>query len=548
MRNAKTAAEALRQVTVAFAAKAGLVWIVSREELRVERALAAQAKLMASGEAVAQRWTMTRGLEPIDSDGEETPKAEAEAPTGAVSMSQQQASGDNGCAGDPVAALVAASQTGDDKRTVTVFCDLAPYMKDNPVVVRAAKDANRMLPTIETSEAKFIVCIEGSEPPPGLEGVTVIDWPLPTRSELVVILDGVCEEIPPAARPVNGAADALISAALGLTAEGFSRALTQSWVDTQTLDVAAIGAEKKRLVRESGLEWYDPDPLGLDSIGGLDALKAWAIRREKTLGRRARERGVPMPRGIVLGGITGCGKSASAKAIATAWQMPLLRFDMAAMLSKWVGESEGKMKRALETAQAVKPCVLWIDEVEKAFATGAGDPTGTRIQGQFLTWMEEREDGVFVIATANDTKGLPSEFLRRKRWDQLWFVELPTTTERVAIADVMKGRFQFCDAVSATKVGKATAMFSGAEIESAFGEAVVMAFDDGERDTTTADVLEAIAHIQPLAANPRMAEKLAAMREAFGDAESASLPEKATPKRQKKATKRESNMERVNPN
>jgi len=213
----------------------------------------------------------------------------------------------------------------------------------------------------------------------------------------------------------------------------------------------------------------------------------------------AQKYGLPAPSGVMLVGVPGCGKSQAAKAFPAAWGLPLLRMDVGALFSKFVGDSEEKIRKALATAEAVAPCVLWVDEIEKAFGGGGEDGgTSQRVLGTFLTWMQERKPGVFIIATSNDISKLPPEFCRAGRWDDTWFVDLPNQQERKEIADVMRKRFPHCDKVKTDAVALSSDGNTGAEIEQAFKDALYVAFSDNKREVTTADVEIALGQRIPL--------------------------------------------------
>ena len=195
------------------------------------------------------------------------------------------------------------------------------------------------------------------------------------------------------------------------------------------------------------------------------------------------------------------------------WKLPLLRLDVGSLFSKFVGDSEQKVRKALATAEAVAPCVLWIDEIEKAFGGQGGESDGgtsSRVFGTFLSWMQERKPGVFIIATSNDISKLPAEFLRAGRWDELWFVNLPTKRERVEISEVMKRKFKNCSQVDSAQVAQASQDYTGAEIEQAFVDSLYVAFD-ASRVVSTADVVKALGERIPLIKT--QSEKLSKLRE-----------------------------------
>jgi SpoVK/Ycf46/Vps4 family AAA+-type ATPase len=354
-----------------------------------------------------------------------------------------------------------------------------------------------------------------------------VDFPLPDRAEITSILNGLLEIYPNAAP--NGVREAAIDAAVGLTADGANNCYARSLVTSGKIDPAIVASEKKRVIANiQGVTWYDPDPRGLDAIGGLDVAKGWAVQRKLAFSKEARAYGLQSPKGVLLVGPPGTGKSLFSKCIATAWGQPLLRLDVGALRSKYVGESEGNIRRALAIAETIAPCVLWLDEIEKALGGSTG-PQGdggvsSDALGAILSWMQDQK-GVFVIATSNDVSALPPELLRKGRFDELFFVDLPTRGERAEILRVAlkaHGRELPTDRLGA--VVDATAEFSGAEISALVPDALFKAFADGARPITTDDILEAAKSVVPLAKTAP--EKLSALREwAKGKARRASTPE-----------------------
>ena len=278
------------------------------------------------------------------------------------------------------------------------------------------------------------------------------------------------------------------------------------------------------------MEWYDPLPGGLDAVGGLDVLKAWLVTRRGAYSASARAYGLPAPRGAMLVGVPGCGKSLTAKAVATAWGVPLLRLDLGALKSKFVGESEGNLRRALSVVEAIGRCVVWIDEIEKALAgatQGAADGgVSSDALGTVLSWMQERAGQAFVLATANDVSALPPELLRKGRFDELWFVDLPTHAEREQIiiaALKAHGRPAF-DGPWNYDIATATAGFTGSEIAALVPDALYAAFADGARPLEVQDVLDATKGVVPL--SKTAAEKIEKLRAwAVGRARAATSPE-----------------------
>jgi AAA+ superfamily predicted ATPase len=509
--------KAAADVTAALRSRSPLLWIVSREEARVERQLVAAAAGARLGIA---HWDCSAGLTGPDGS-----------PIRDLVVNGSPINGSR--VTDPSAAIAAIA--ADTSRRLWVLRDISPWLRD-PTVVRALRSLARALPSAPAASARAVVCLGPSgEVPPELAGTaTVIDWPAPDRAEIAALLDAAIAALPDDLRATaapNGTRDAAIDAAVGLSEEEAQSCYARSLVQCRAIDPARVASEKKRVIsRERVLEWYDPLPGGLDSVGGLEALKAWLTTRRAAFTSRARAYGLPAPKGALLVGVPGCGKSLTAKAIATAWGMPLLRLDVGALRSKFVGDSEANIRRALRVAETVAPCVLWLDELEKALAGSTGPQgdggVGADALGAILSWMQERAGSVFVVATANDVSALPPELLRKGRFDEVWFVDLPTRPERAAIlAATLRQYGRPTDLVS-DEVVSATADFTGAEIAALVPDALFAAFAEEERPITAEDLAEAARRTNPLARTA--AEKITAIRQwAAGRARSASLPEEA---------------------
>lgn len=486
-----------------------LLWITTREETRVERALTE-----AAGTAAYQIrfWDCATGL--TDATGQP------------VGLGPQLA--------DPNAVIAYIRDTKD--RAVYVLRDLHKWL--DPVVLRGVRTLARALQATARGEARALIVLtpSGEIPPEWTGCATAIEWPLPERPEIAQILDDVVKALPAeytATAITNGERDLVIDSAVGLTAEEAAGCFAKSMVTIKRIDPAQVAGEKKRVIaREKVLTWYDPDPRGLDAIGGLDLAKPWLNLRKLAFSQRARAYGLPAPKGVFLVGVSGTGKSLLAKAVATAWGLPLLRLDLGALKSKYVGESEGNIRRALATAEAVSPCIIWLDEIEKSLAGSTG-PQGdggvaADALGAILSWMQDRTGMVFVIATANDVRALPPELLRKGRFDEMFFVDLPTTRERAEITAVILRQYAR-DPSGFDLIGLAAAMegFTGAEIAAIVPDAMFTAFADGERALTDADLLAAIKSVVPL--SKTASEKLTALREwAKGRCRPASTPEAGT--------------------
>jgi ATP-dependent 26S proteasome regulatory subunit len=506
-------------ITALLKARNTLLWITSREEVRVERAL---VDVAARAQYQVFYWDVAVGIRDAKGD--------------AIQADMR----------DPLSTLewVRRGIVRGNKRErfVLVMRDLHKWL--DAATLRGLRTLARDLQVAKPDEARTIVVLSPSgEVPPELGDLAVFDYPLPDRAEVSRILDGVLSSVNEKIRDTAcapDARDAAVDAAVGLSAEEAENCYARSLVTLKRVDPALVSSDKRRVIsREKVLTWYDPDPRGLDAVGGLDVLKTWLRARRSAFTPAAREFGLPAPKGAFLLGIPGCGKSLTCKAVASAWGMPLLRLDMGALRSRFVGDSEANIRKALRVAETVAPCVLWADEIEKALA-GATGPAGdggvsADALGVLLSWMQERKAPVFVIATANDVRGLPPELLRKGRFDELFWVDLPTSEERKAImAAALREHGRNLSLINRgepggidlDEVAAFTEGFTGAEIAALVPDALFAAFEDGKRAVTTADLRASAATVVPLARTA--AEKLGALREwAKGRARHASTPETA---------------------
>lgn len=295
----------------------------------------------------------------------------------------------------------------------------------------------------------------------------------------------------------------------GLTEFEINNLLALSYADDGELtrkDLKLIFEQKTQMIKKAGILEMIPLRETIDDIGGLENLKDWLRRKAKVYRNmnKAKEYGVDMPKGVLIAGVPGCGKSLNAKAAASLFEVPLLRMDMGRLMGKYVGESEENMRRAIALAEAIAPCVLWIDELEKAFAgiggSGGGAEVTTRLFGNFLTWMQEKESAVFVVATANDIMKLPPELLRKGRFDEIFYVGLPKPEERRKIFEIhiKKRRPKDLAAISINELTEKTQGFSGADIEGTIKDAVETAFGNDKECVTTEDIKAAIAKTHSL--------------------------------------------------
>ncbi len=336
------------------------------------------------------------------------------------------------------------------------------------------------------------------------ETVTVLEFTLPDaaaiRQEVQQLLSATSTNLP------SGMLDEVVRTCQGLSLERIRRVLARAIAhhgafDPNDLDL--ILDEKRQSIRQTQILDYYPAKEQISDIGGLDNLKDWLLKRGAAFSEKARQYGLPHPRGLLLLGIQGTGKSLTAKAIAHHWHLPLLRLDVGRLFGGLVGESEARTRQMIQLAEALAPCVLWIDEIDKAFAgmDGRGDSgTASRVFGTFITWMAEKTSPVFVVATANNIQALPPEMLRRGRFDELYFVGLPSQSDRQAIFEVHLSRLRphTLKSFDISRLAYETPEFSGAEIEQAIVEAMHLGFSQN-RDFTTDDILTAASEMVPLA-------------------------------------------------
>jgi hypothetical protein len=463
-----------------------LLYVVTSEELRVQQMLL----------DIAQRrqknlfeWSCSTGI----------------VPAGTSVQSQKHRSA---VTKDP---LLALDQVIDQvEPALFLFKDFHPFLtRANYSIIRKLKEIALHL----KNSLKTIVLVSPAlEIPTELEKeITVLTLPLPALEELGDLLDHILQEISEVKEVQidldQSGRERLLQAALGLTLNEAENVFARILIQKQRLsgdDVGEVFAQKQQIIRKNGLLDYCSAEESFASIGGLMALKDWLGKRGLAFSKEARAFGLPAPKGILLLGVQGCGKSLCAKAVASQWQLPLLRFDIGRMFGSFVGSSEENTRRAIAVAESVAPAVLWVDEVDKALAgsqaSGASDGgTTARVFGTFLTWLSEKEAPVFVVATANDISHLPAEFLRKGRFDEIFFIDLPERAERAEVFNIHlsrrgrdPGQFEIGELV------KASEGFSGAEIEQAIISGLYDAFAVGE-ELTTSQVSVALRETVPLA-------------------------------------------------
>ncbi|MGA7935742.1 MAG: AAA family ATPase [Kovacikia sp.] len=455
-------------------ARYSLIYIPTREEERVEAAIAHSAKQQ--GNRAVYCWDFVDGY--------------------------QGNPNDNGFGKrNPLQALEFVEQLPATAAAIFILRDFHRFL-DDVSVSRKLRNLARLL----KAQPKNIVIISPqiNIPEELTEVLTVLDFPLPAapeiRTEVERLLAALGQSLD------NRALDELVRSCQGLSIERIRRVLARAIATHSELrpeDVDLILEEKRQTIRQTQILDFYPTTASISDIGGLDNLKDWLLRRGGAFTERARQYGLPHPRGLLLVGIQGTGKSLTAKAIAHHWHLPLLRLDVGRLFAGLVGESESRTRQMIQLAEALAPCILWIDEIDKAFSgvDGRGDAgTTNRVFGTFITWLAEKTTPVFVVATANNIQSLPPEMLRKGRFDEIFFVGLPSQEERKAIFSVHLSRLRphNLNQYDLDRLAYETPDFSGAEIEQTLVEAMHIGFSQN-RDFVTDDVLEAASQIVPLA-------------------------------------------------
>jgi SpoVK/Ycf46/Vps4 family AAA+-type ATPase len=460
-----------------------LLWLVSSEEQRVDGLLEEMAQTHGK---VLLAWSITKGLHRLGG-------ARAQPPPGEGTE-------------DPIAALRAVGAYGEP--SLVVLKDFHPYLAE-PRVVRALRELGHAL---KSSYSTVIILAPVLQLPVELEKeMSVLDVPLPTFRDLAELLRDIIGVVRSGGRAVvdlkREEGEKLVKAALGLTLHEAENAFAKAIAEDERLDASDIQRvmeEKRQVIRKSGLLEYYPAEHDLYGVGGLENLKEWLSRRAAAFGEAARRFGLPEPKGLLLLGVQGCGKSLTAKAIASQWTLPLLRLDVGRIFSGLVGSSEENLRRAIRVAESAAPAVLWVDEIDKALAGSASSDSAdggvsARVLGTFLTWLQEKKAAVFVVATANRVEGLPPELLRKGRFDEIFFIDLPDARERADILTIhLRHRGRDPATFDVAQVAARANNFSGAELEQVVVEGLYLAFAQGVQLATT-HLLAAVAQTFPLA-------------------------------------------------
>lgn len=402
---------------------------------------------------------------------------------------------------NPLEALDLIDKLTPETASIFVLKDYDNFLKDFSVI-RKLKNLSRSLKT----QPKNIVIVssELNIPDSLKEFVTLLEFPLPSYAEILEELNRLTsalqQDIPP--ETINNIA----TACQGLSLERIRRVLSKVIAKYGEIDDASptlILQEKKQIIQQTQLLEFCLTDKSLSDLGGLDNFKDWLKLRSKAFSQEAIEYGLPYPKGLLLVGVQGTGKSVAAKIIAYEWKLPLLRLDFGRLFASLIGQSEQRVRKMIEIAEALSPCVLWVDEIDKAFAgaQSSGDSgTTSRVLATFITWLAEKTSPVFVVSTANNVELIPPEILRKGRFDEMFFLNLPTEEEREAIFNVHLERFR-PDSIENFQLpilSKLSKDFSGAEIEQVVIEAMRLGFNEG-REFTNEDILVSIQNLVPLA-------------------------------------------------
>lgn len=486
-----------QEMEIYLRSKLTVIWVISYEE---ERIINCFKELCEASNRTLMTWDLAAGFLGIANVKGTPPNAR-----------------------DPKTALDVVEKADINIDSVYVLKDFHICLDKQPLINRQLRNLAQRL---KYTRKSIVITSPVSMIPDELkDDVFIVDFPSPALIELEEILDQLTKTPRIKTDLTNLGREKVLRSALGLSANQAQRAFGNAiiaelkndkgkiikpagTIDERSIDM--ITNEKKSIIRDSGaLEFYSPKEKVTD-VGGLDILKEWLRTRERAFSREAYDYGLPSPKGIALIGIPGSGKSLTAKMVSGLWHLPLVRLDVGALFGSLVGQSEENTRRALSIVETVSPCILWIDEMEKGFSVGDGDGgTSQRVIQSILTWMQEKKKPVFVIGTANNIDSLPPEFLRKGRFDEIFFLDLPTQMERKEIFQVhIEKRKRPSQLFNLDALAKSADGYVGAEIEQAVIDAMYFAFNDRKnsgRDFTTDDILQALSRQVPLSRSQRAA-------------------------------------------
>jgi len=412
--------------------------------------------------------------------------------------------------------------TNEARKTFIVLKDVHHQLNNPEIIARLKSQALKTIYKEDVYVTIFLVNTALVIPPELENLITIFDIPLPHHKEIIATIEDYAQGF-----KLDMSEDVLYELAVsfkGLSDFEIRQILNLAYQESGTLDrsgKALILKEKEQIIKKSGLLEIIHFEANLGSIGGLAKLKEYLTAKAQIFNNlgEAKKFGIDLPKGLLIVGMPGCGKSLTAKATANLFEVPLLRLDIGKLMGKYVGESEENLRKAIKTAEAVSPCVLWIDELEKAFAgvggTGGGSDITTRLLGNFLTWLQEKESSVYVLATSNDVSKLPPEFLRKGRFDELFLVELPSAEERRSIFEIhLKKRGKFDSvAIDTIKLLIETEGFSGADIEAVVKETIEAAFILHDKTVTTEKILNTVKQTKSISVT--LKEQIDALKKIF---------------------------------
>jgi SpoVK/Ycf46/Vps4 family AAA+-type ATPase len=470
------------QLDLLIRARTPILWIRSLEEERVE-ALLEQAAQRLGGRTLL-RWDFIEGL------------------AGAPNRSGEAAR-------NPMAALACLDPLPPEQAAMLVLRDFHRYCEDASICRRLRNLAASLR---QAPRTLVITAPDWSIPRELEDSITLLDLPLPAAEEIRTLLSTIANA---SGHPLSpGVAEQLTAACHGLSEQRVRQLAARALARRGQLgeeDLAEVLEEKRQAIAKSELLEYCPSEASPADIGGLEALKHWLEQRHMAFSEEAMRYGLPLPRGVLLVGPQGTGKSLTAKAVAHSWSMPLLRLDVGRLFAGLVGASEARTRDMIQRAEAMAPCVLWIDEIDKGFGGDSRSDGGTsqRVLGTVLTWMAEKTSAVFVVATANGVDKLPAELLRKGRFDEIFLLDLPSAEERRAILDLQLGRRRPSHTIPLDVLVDRTGGFSGAELEQTVIEAMHLAFAE-QREFGEADLIAAASQVVPLSRTAR--EQLEALQ------------------------------------
>ena len=458
-------------------ARTPILWIRSPEEERSTALLQAAAQRL--GHRSLARWDFISGLSGWPGrDGE--------------------------AARNPLAALESLTSLNPEQPAILVLHDFHRYADDGGICRKLRNLATSLR---QSPHTLVITAAEWQLPRELEECITLLDLPLPDQAEIAGLLRSIAQACGQTLEPAL--LEQLSQCCSGLSEQRVRQLAARALASRGQLspaDLDEVLEEKRQAVARSELLEFCPSEASPADIGGLEALKRWLEQRHLAFSEEARRYGLPLPRGVLLVGPQGTGKSLTAKAIAHSWSMPLLRLDVGRLFAGLVGASEARTREMIQRAEAMAPCVLWIDEIDKGFGSGNGGRsdggTSQRVLASLLTWMAEKRSAVFVVATANGVESLPPELLRKGRFDEIFLLDLPDAAERRAILDLQLRRRRPAHQLPLEVVVDRTAGFSGAELEQVVIEAMHQAFGEG-REFSEADLIGAAAQLVPLSRTAR---------------------------------------------